>query len=72
MNEAYEKGRKANEFAKACREKYVNGRIKHVSEEELKKALRQVNQKNLRYGFFYQVPTGNVSNGITRSKHSPA
>lgn len=46
MNEAYEKGRQANEFAKACREKYVNETIKSVSESDLKKALREVNKKN--------------------------
>jgi hypothetical protein len=46
MNQAYEKGREANEFAKACREKYINENIKSVSETDLRNALRKVNQKN--------------------------
>lgn len=62
MNQAYEDGRRANEFAKACREKYItdnmpkkkkptkpnyiNDKIKKVSEVDLKKALNELSEKH--------------------------
>lgn len=52
MNEAYEKGRAAAEFSRDCWERaasesgYINTKIKKVSEDDLRKALREVNKKN--------------------------